>query len=73
LDRPRTRDQRTLDRKQRFANMSDGFCARKAAAQRDVVLIDDVYTTGATLCAATDALLDAGAACVRCATFTHVY
>lgn len=73
LGRPHTKDQRTLDRTERFANMTGGFHATCSAAGIAAVLIDDVYTTGATLCAATDALLEAGAARVYCATFTHVY
>ena len=38
-----------------------------------VLLIDDVYTTGATLFAATDALMAAGAAQVRCLTFARAW
>ena len=37
-----------------------------------ILLVDDVCTTGATLCAATDALLAAGAREVRCLTFARV-
>ena len=42
--------------------------ARRAVAGRWVVLVDDVVTTGATLCAAAEALLDAGAAAVSAVT-----
>ena len=38
-----------------------------------VILVDDVYTTGATLFAATDAVRVAGAATVRCLTFARVW
>lgn len=68
-------DQRGLGRAQRFANMA--HAVRPAAAAHEptperIVLIDDVYTTGATLFAASDALLAAGAREVRCVTFARV-
>ncbi len=37
-----------------------------------VIVVDDVYTTGATLFAATDAVRVAGATIVRCLTFARV-
>jgi predicted amidophosphoribosyltransferase len=37
-----------------------------------IILVDDVYTTGATLFAACDALRQAGARTVYCATFARV-
>lgn len=49
----------------RFANMRDAIAAnnkrRDFISGREVCLIDDVMTSGATLSAATDALYDAGA------------
>ena len=81
LERPsiRTRDQRALSRSERFENMRGRFCAlgcsadpsRGSAALSGVILIDDVYTTGATLCAASDALRDAGVREVFCLTFAR--
>ena len=73
LARPRTYDQRKLTGAQRIANLSGSFTAHPDVCHgRRVLLIDDVYTTGATLCAATDALLAAGAREVRCLTFARV-
>ena len=45
---------------------------RAAIAGRDVLLVDDVYTSGATAKAATRALLRAGAAAVDVLTFARV-
>lgn len=73
LERRRaTAPQYRLDRRHRAANVDDAFVVRPGAtaAIRDrwVVLVDDVVTTGATLCAAAAALLDAGAVAVSAVT-----
>ena len=74
LARPRSADQRGLDRAERAKNMAEAFTALPGASVPErVLLIDDVYTTGATLFAATDALLAAGAHKVRCLTFARVW
>lgn len=72
LSRPETRDQRKLTRYQRFQNTQGMFGVVEPVAQRRILLVDDVFTTGATACAATDALLDAGAADVKVITFARV-
>ena len=51
-----------LSRQQRAGNLSGAFAADPSlVAGRHVVLIDDVVTTGSTVAAAAQALLDAGA------------
>jgi predicted amidophosphoribosyltransferase len=77
------RDQRTLGRKARAANVSF-TCEREGAGRgRDdgladvmppanILLLDDVFTTGATAAAATRALLSAGTREVRVAAFARV-
>ena len=72
LARPKTRDQRQLGGSQRIANLAGSFRALGPGQPRDVLLIDDVFTTGATLCAATDALRAAGCEHVHCLTFARV-
>lgn len=55
--------QASLGPKERFANMQDAFTVRHpdVVRNRSVVLVDDIYTTGATCTAASLALLRAGA------------
>ena len=69
LERTRaTTAQYHLDRRHRAANVEDAFGVRPGALRairgRWVVLVDDVVTTGSTLCAAGEALLAAGALAV---------
>lgn len=54
-----------LGREERRRNVAGAFEASAAVAGRDVVLVDDVVTTGATADAAARALLAAGARSVR--------
>ena len=71
--RPRTFDQRTLSGRERIANLSNRFqLVENAGAHHSFLLVDDVFTTGATLCAATDALKNACADTVYCLTFARV-
>jgi len=55
-----------LDRAERLANVAGAFVIAKPAAVRgrDVILVDDVCTTGATLRAVSSALREAGATSV---------
>lgn len=74
LARPRSLDQRALTRRDRIRNMEHRFRPLPGAtAPASVLLVDDVYTTGATLFAASDALRAAGAEQVRCITFARVF
>jgi ComF family protein len=67
-----TTAQYRLDRRHRASNVADAFVvapgARTSVAGRWVILVDDVVTTGATLCASARALLDAGASAVSAVT-----
>jgi ComF family protein len=67
-----TAAQYQLDRRHRARNVHDAFAVRPGArpviADRWVVLVDDVITTGATLVGCADALLAAGASAVSAVT-----
>lgn len=72
LARPRAADQRTLGRSGRAANMAGSLAVLPGASVAGAVIVaDDVCTTGATLCAAADALLAAGAQAVYGLTFAR--
>lgn len=74
LARPRSRDQRTLARRGRIANMEGRFLALPGAdAPEAALIVDDVYTTGSTLFAATQAVRAAGARRVYALTFARVW
>ena len=57
-----TRSQVGLNAVERKANVEDAFIASPACRGLRLLLVDDVYTTGATLCACASAALAAGAA-----------
>jgi predicted amidophosphoribosyltransferase len=63
--------QALLSRGARLVNVEGAFLARTGCAGRRVVLVDDVYTTGATAAAASSALRRAGAASIEVVTFAR--
>ena len=65
-----TRSQVGLNRAQRQQNVADAFRAEPVVAGQHILLIDDVFTTGATLQACAQALVDSGAAAVFGLTIT---
>ena len=62
-----TRSQKELSRVSRTVNLRDAFTASPDINGRNILLIDDVCTTGSTLREITAALKKAGAASVHCA------
>lgn len=68
-------NQHTLGRAQRLRNLREAFVVAPAMRSRvhgaSVLLVDDVYTTGATLHAAAGALLKAGARSVSASVFAR--
>ena len=59
-----TRQQKSLSAEERRRNLRHAFQAGRGAKGRRILLVDDIYTTGATLDAAAAALRRAGAASV---------
>jgi len=59
-----TEQQAHLDARARAENMRDAFSWQGGAAPRRVLLVDDVYTTGATMGACAEALCAAGSEAV---------
>lgn len=72
LERTRaTRRQARLDKREREANIEGAFKAVKKVAGLEVILVDDVYTSGATTTEASIALIAAGAKRVRIVTLAR--
>jgi ComF family protein len=67
--------QTTLQPAARLANVAGAFAlgpgAERAIADEHVLLVDDVLTTGATVIACSEALVDAGVRCVSVLTFAR--
>lgn len=56
--------QHTVKGKQRSANVKNAFAAHSLAGGKHILLVDDILTTGATLCECAKMLYLAGAVCV---------
>ncbi len=65
-----TSTQTALSPEERRANIAGAFSARPLGGRR-AILVDDVLTTGATLCEAARALAEAGAGSVEAITFAR--
>ena len=63
LAEPRANDQRALGRLGRLSNMDDRFRAQRPSSACRVIVIDDVFTTGATMDDACAALESVGCSC----------
>ena len=64
-----TKRQHNLSGLERRTNLRGAFAADENVKGKHILLIDDVVTTGATLCECADTLYRAGAKKVTCATF----
>ncbi len=67
-----TLSQNSLSREARFLNIKNAFRCVNAGvvAQKQVLIIDDIFTTGATVSAAAETLLQAGAREIKILTLT---
>lgn len=57
-----TRSQVGLNRAERLANLKDAFAVAEDVTGQHILLVDDVFTTGATLMGCAESLIAAGAA-----------
>ena len=76
LVRRNARDQRILGREARAENVSGSFLPASGVDEiigRNILLIDDVFTTGATATSATEVLLDGGVREVRVVVAARVW
>ncbi|MBR2723373.1 MAG: ComF family protein [Lentisphaeria bacterium] len=67
-----TRSQKFLSDKERHKNLQGAFQAdSNSVKNKKILLVDDIFTTGATMSAAAEALLNAGAKCVYAASIAR--
>lgn len=64
-----TKQQHTLSGFERRANVRGAYSADNSVLNKSIILVDDVVTTGATICECATALLESGARKVTCITF----
>ncbi len=72
IKRYNTKPQHKLTAKVRRDNLDGVFEGKKSAAGKRILLIDDITTTGTTLCECADALYEAGAKSVTLISFSMV-
>lgn len=65
-----TKPQVHLNREERLTNLKGAFQAAPEVEGKEILLIDDVYTSGGTAVACAEALIAAGAASVGILTLT---
>ncbi|MGI6045995.1 MAG: ComF family protein [Eggerthellaceae bacterium] len=71
---PQKKDQRLLNKNERIQNMQKTLKLYDGVhIPKQIILIDDVLTTGSTLIAASDALRQAGVEKIYCLTFSRVW
>ena len=72
VKRKYTRDQNKLDRIERMTNLKDCFLLRRPleVLDKDIILIDDIITTGSTMAEASIILKEAGARTIRALALT---
>ena len=62
-----TKQQARLDKLERLKNLEDAFAVQKSVRGLELLLVDDVHTSGSTLTEASLCLIEAGAKRVRLA------
>lgn len=72
LDQKESRDQRELTAKERISNKQDSFFMKDVGIPSAVLILDDVFTTGATLFAAALTLRESGVSWVGGLTLARV-